>query len=261
MQAQEMIEEALRRAGLDGGDVVLVHSDATPAMTLAGFEWWEDALMLLKECFLNVLSPEGTLLVPTFYYDFCKGKPYSHETSPSQVGMFTNSVRLDKRAVRSFHPIFSFAAIGAQASKICDNVPATSLGEDSVFHRLHQMNAKLLFFNVVFHESCTFVHYVEQSAGVDYRYFKHFKGQVSRGEIRQEGSFDHYVRYLDRDVDNDLSCLDRDLLSTGKMRRIFLADVYPVSLVRCNDVYQLAIEKIKADPYYLLKHPPVLARN
>ena len=255
-----MIEEALRQVGLNGEDVVLVHSDATPAMVLADFEWWDDALSLLKQCFLNVLGAKGTLVVPTFNYDFCRGKPYSHEKSLSQVGLFANEVLLDKRSVRSFHPIFSFAAIGPLAREICDNVPPTSFGTGSVFHRLHQMNAKLVFFNVSF-EFCTFIHYVEQRIGIDYRYMKHFKGKVSRHGMTAEGTFDYYVRYLDRDVDTHLTPLGNDLLSIGKMGKTFLAEAYPISQVRCDDVYRLAIEKVKTNPYYLLRHPPVLPQE
>ena len=54
--ARRIIEDGLKRVGLEEGDIVLVHSDATPAMYLGDFEWWEDACNLLKLCLLNMVE-------------------------------------------------------------------------------------------------------------------------------------------------------------------------------------------------------------
>jgi len=110
---QNLIEESLIKVGVEQGDIVLVHSDSTVVREITGLKWAE-ALNLLKDCFLNVLGESGRLIVPTFNWDFCNGKPYVHEKTRSQVGMFTNNVLFDDRSLRSFHPIYSFAAIGPQ---------------------------------------------------------------------------------------------------------------------------------------------------
>jgi aminoglycoside 3-N-acetyltransferase len=252
---EKIIKKALKKIGIEKGDIILVHSNVTPALKLSNSNSWENALSLLKKCFLNVLGPTGTLIVPTFNYDFCKGKPYSHEKSMSQIGMFTNYILLDNTSYRSFHPIFSFAAIGPDAKNICDNISKSSFGKESVFHKLHKLNAKIVFFNVSF-EFCTFIHYVEQSIGVDYRFLKYFKGKVKMNNIEWEDSFDFYVRYLDREVITSLTRLGNYLESTGKMNKIILANKYPISLTRVDDIYQAASKKLKKYPYYLLKHPP-----
>ncbi|TFB09349.1 hypothetical protein E3V08_00465 [Candidatus Atribacteria bacterium MT.SAG.1] len=252
---KKLIKQALQRIGIKKGDIILIHSDFSPVFQLSEFNSFADSLDLLKKCFLNVLGPTGTLVVPTFNYDFCKGKPYSHEKSISQVGIFTNYILWDNTSHRSFHPIFSFASIGHDAKNICDNISKSSFGKESVFHKLHKLNAKIVFFNVSF-ESCTFIHYVEQSIGVDYRFLKYFKGKVKRDDIEREDSFDFYVRYLDREVITYLTRLGNYLESTGKMNKIILADKYPILLVKTDDIYQAALEKLEKDPYYLLKHSP-----
>lgn len=253
---KKIIEKALRKVGIRKGDIILVHSDSSPVLQHKNIESLTDALDLLKECFLNVLGPTGTLVVPTFNYDFCKGQPYSHEKSMSQVGMFTNFILLDKTSYRSFHPIFSFAAIGPDAKNVCNNISKSSFGIDSVFHKLHKLNAKMIFFNVSF-EFCTFIHYVEQSIGVDYRFLKYFKGKVKMNDIEWEDSFDFYVRYLDREVVNSTTRLMNYLESIGKMNKVILAKKYPILLVKADDIYQAALKKLKKDPYYLLEHPPI----
>ena len=173
---QNLIEESIIKVGLEQGDTVLVHSDSTAIREITGLKW-AVALNLLKDSFLNVLGESGTLIVPTFNWDFCNGKPYIHEKTRSQVGMFTNNVLFDDRSVRSFHPMYSFAAIGAQKDEILSNISKSSFGNNSVFHKLHKLNAKIILFN--FDMGTTFVHYVEQCKGVSYRFLKHFTGEVT----------------------------------------------------------------------------------
>lgn len=252
--AKACIVEALRQAGIATGDVVLVHSDASLAMKLIAVEWWEDALSFLQDCFETVLGETGTLVVPTFYYDFCRGKPYDHERSPSQVGLFTNHIRRDPRAVRSFHAIFSFAAIGAQAHALCDSVSNSSFGSDSVFDRLFHADAKLVFFNVSF-EFCTFVHYAEQQLNVDYRYLKYFTGEVRIGDRQYIDTFDFFARYVERDVETFLTPFGTDLEQRGVMRRVILDEGF-ILQVRCQDVYREALRALNENTYILLEHPP-----
>ncbi len=251
---KKIIEESLLRLGLEEGDVVLVHSDSTLVREISGLKWSE-SLNLLKECFLNVLGEEGTLIVPTFNYDFCKGKPYCDKKTRSQVGMFTNNVLFDERSIRSLHPIYSFAAIGPRAIELFSNLSKSSFGGNSVFHRLHQINAKIIFFNTSFEES-TFIHYVEQCKGVSYRFLKHFKGNVTIENKKFIDSYDFYVRYLDRNIIPYFGRLSKKLILHNKLHKISLIDKYPILLSQCDDIFNFAIKGMKSNPYYLIKYPP-----
>jgi len=245
--------DALRQVGVQAGDIVLVHCDASLAMKLTGAKQWGDALLFLKDCFQAALCENGTLVVPTFNYDFCLGKTYDHQKTPSQVGLFTNHIRLDPRAVRSLHPIFPFAAIGKQAHALCDHVSHSSFGINSVFDRLYHADAKLLFFNVPF--MSTFIHYIEQWANVDYRYLKYFTGRVRIGDREYIDTFDFYVRYLERDVETFLAPLEEQLRHSGILRRVTL-DGGDIVQVPCRDVYREAFRAMEGNPYALLKYPP-----
>ena len=254
---QSIIQAALREVGVSAGDTVLVHSDSTLAMQLSGADNWSDALAFQLDAFLDILGPSGTLIVPTFNYDFCEGKPYDHDSSPSQVGMFSNFLLNRPESVRSFHPIFSFAAIGEKAHEICGDVSRSSFGADSIFERLHKMDAGIVFFNVPF-LYCTFVHYVEQAHGVDYRYLKEFSGTMARSRQTFNETVDSYVRYLGRNVKTSLGRLEDRLRANGLIH-VATPGGGTIKQARSGDVFRESWNLLDEDPHSLLETPPTLS--
>jgi aminoglycoside 3-N-acetyltransferase len=254
--ARDDLDGALAELGVAAGDTLLVHSDSTLAMTLSGADKWDDALAFQLDGFERALGPEGTLLTPTFNYDFCSGDPYTHESSPSQVGMFSSFVLRHANAVRSFHPIFSFAGIGRQAAEICGDVGRSSFGSESVFDRLYKQRASMVFFNASF-DSCTFVHHVEQMRGVDYRYIKEFTGSMTCGTQTTTETIDFYVRYLDSNVEPSFKKLGERLVERGLMNEVRLSGGV-LRRVSCVDVFTEAWAMLDEDPYSLLSQRPTL---
>ena len=252
--AKKQVVHALNQIGIDAGDTVLVHSDSTLAMRLSKSASWSEASLFLQECFEETLSENGTLLVPTFNYGFCKGKPYIHERTPSQVGIFSDHVRKDERAVRSFHPIYSFAAIGPQADELLKDVGKSSFGKNSVFERLLAVNAQMVFFNVSM-AFCTFVHHIEQQLNVEYRYLKYFSGQVSKEDQTWTDTFDFFVRYLDRDVTVSLVRFQELLKKRGVLKEIGLGGG-KILAVNCIDTYNEGLQILDQEPNFLITAPP-----
>ena len=254
------VEKCLGGVGVKRGDIILVHSDSTAFRQICDLSWGE-AMALLKQCFLDVLGEEGTLIVPTFNWDFCKGRTYFHERTRSQVGMFTNSILFDKHSIRSFHPIYSFAGIGPATIDILTDISKSSFGENSVFDKLYQKNAKIVLFyldsNVMEDNfTTTFVHYIEQKRNIDYRYIKYFKGRVSRDGEEYEDEVDYNVRYQDDPVYIDEKKILGHLLSVKRMKMVFADSGYPISQVSCRDMHDELMIMLDEDPYYLLKRPP-----
>ena len=257
---KKLIEETLREVGVEKGDIVLVHSDSTAIMEITGLKWAK-VLNLIKDCFINVLGESGTLIVPTFNWDFCKGKTYFHKTTPSQVGMFSNKVLFDKDSIRSLHPIYSFAGIGSSAKDLFSNISKSSYGNNSVFHKLHQKNAKIISFcidtnNMGNGYTTTFIHYVEQKKSIDYRFIKHFSGTVNLEEIEYDDIFDLFVRFEDDPVQLDGKKILHNLQHARKLRRVFIKDKYPISQISCNDLYDEIMKMLDKDPHSLLQYLP-----
>ena len=257
MVSKEDLCKTFALAGIQQGDVIFVHSHASPIIGF-GKVATQRNLENLKNAFLESVGSNGTLIIPTFNFDFCQGKKYVHEETPSQVGIFSNYMLGAQGDLRSFHPIYSAVAIGRESKSLVTSLSNSSFGHGSLFHWLHTRGAKLVFFNVDFYY-CTFIHYVEQAVGVDYRFLKQFTGVVSQGGEVRTDTFDFYARYLDRDIYLDMTRLENELFSENYMNKVFLKDEWPVRQVACDAVFKVASKKLKENPYYLLKNPPKLS--
>jgi aminoglycoside 3-N-acetyltransferase len=100
----------LRSLGLGAGDRVLVHSSLRAVGPIDG---GADAIV---DALLDVVGPEGLLVVPTFTYTTRRFDP---ALEPGRTGALAEAVRLRAGAVRSLHPTHSVAALGAGARELC----------------------------------------------------------------------------------------------------------------------------------------------
>ncbi len=77
------------------------------------------------EAILEVIGPEGTLIVPTFNFGFAKGEPYDPLTTPSVgMGAFSEFVRRLPGALRTSHPMQSIAVVGRWAADLAGAIPS-----------------------------------------------------------------------------------------------------------------------------------------
>lgn len=159
----------------------------------------------ILDTFLAALGPDGTLVLPLFNFDFAKGTPFDIRHTPSQMGALTEAGRIHPDAVRTGHPIYSFAAIGAQAHRFRDVDNVSGYAEDSPFGILRELNATIAVLDLADQDSMTFYHHVEEVKRVPYRYFKDFRGScvdaAGRSSIK---TYTLYVRDVERGVVTDV---------------------------------------------------------
>lgn len=200
MDKSELVKE-WQEAGIQAGDVVLVHSSIRRTLKRFLKQGVKLGVEDILDSFLTAVGNSGTLLVPLFNFDFTKGIPFDIRTSPSQMGVLTEAGRLHPLAVRTGHPIYSFAAIGKQADAFRGLDNFSGYGSDSPFARLREQNGKIAVLNLPDQESMTFYHHVEELNEVPYRYHKTFTGNYTDAaghtEVKTYGLF---VRDLDKRV-------------------------------------------------------------
>jgi aminoglycoside 3-N-acetyltransferase len=125
--------------------------------------------------FLDAVGPRGTVAVPTLCQSQPQDRPNALETwnirtSPSYVGLITETFRLRPDAIRSDHFTHSVAAIGARAAELTADHGAFGLrpgpfgerafAKASPWQRFVDWNAAYCFVGVTFRVN-TMVHYVE----------------------------------------------------------------------------------------------------
>jgi aminoglycoside 3-N-acetyltransferase len=151
----------LRAAGLAAGDSVIVHSSCR---ALGPVDGGPEAVL---NALLEVLGPEGNLMLPTFNYTRPLPEPYFDPcTTPGRTGILTELGRQRPGAVRSLHPTHSVAVLGPAAAELtAGHLECRAFGVGSPIDRLAQAGGKVLLLGVG-HVSNSTVHVAEEYAGV-----------------------------------------------------------------------------------------------
>lgn len=212
----ETLQQRWIKSGLSEGDIVLIHSNIK--RTLA--EYRRNKIFIspqdILQSFIDVVGNKGTLLLPLFNFDFTKGIAFDIRSTESQMGALTEAARRFTGAIRTGHPIYSFAAIGYMSSEFegVDNI--SGYAEDSPFGLLKRLNGKIGSLDLDDQSSMTFYHHVEEVKRVDYRYFKSFSGDYidSCGE-REVRKYNLYVRNIERGVVTDVNPAGELLWNAG----------------------------------------------
>ena len=170
---RDQIAAALRALGLPVGAIVFMHS------SMSSIGYVEDGADTIVDASLDILSPEGTLVVPTF--TFANGNDdnlvFDPARDPSEMGRLTEVTRTRPGARRSCHLLHSVAALGALAEEITASHGPSAWAADGPFWKLHELDAHILLLGVPYLR-CTFFHVVEQLVQVPYRRWREVEARV-----------------------------------------------------------------------------------
>ena len=169
----------LRRLGLQTGALVIVHS------SLSSLGWVCGASVAVVQALMDVITPSGTLVMPTHSGEYSDPANWEHPPVPSSwqgpiresmpafdpqtapcrgVGRVPETFRSWPGALRSSHPAVSFAAWGRHAEFVTrEHSLDHSLGEGSPLARFYELDGRVLLLGVG-HESNTSFHLAEYRA-------------------------------------------------------------------------------------------------
>ena len=241
--------DALRSVGIDDGQCVMVHSSLFHLGRMEKEKSSSDIAALHYSALMEVLGPNGTVVVPTFNLNFCEGEAYDPLTTPSvAMGSLSEYVRKLPDAVRTPHPIHSFAAIGAKAEYICDGNPDVAFSPSGPFPKLLDLSARGLLLGTTI-ENFSMIHFVEEQVKVPYRFKKTYTAPYGpRHEMKT------YARYIrDPNIAPDINYFK---VETTMRQHELIQDVQiGMGKILCFDVVRLhsvTLAKLKADPYWLV---------
>jgi aminoglycoside 3-N-acetyltransferase len=241
----EALVDGFRGMGVEPGDTLLVHS------SYKSFGPVDGGPQTVIKALEAALGPEGTLIMPTFNFDFNKGQPWDVRSTPSQMGVLTELVRKDPRARRVFHPIYSFAILGKHAEMLGGLRYKSSYERGSVFGKLRDLDGKIMVVGLSYTNSMTFFHHIEQMEGVDYRFLKQFTGQVTGwdGATRTE-TYEMLVRDIDKGVITEVNPMGELMEQAGVIKSGQIGEA-PVKLMKANEVYEFTAREMRRDPHLL----------
>lgn len=251
----QQIREAFSKVGLEKGDTLFIHS------SLLQFGIPHDIKISelppkLFALLCEKIGEEGTIAVPTFNFDFCKGKPYNRQETPSQnMGVFSEYIRKLPQSIRSFNPMQSISIMGKHAEYITENDAESAFSPDSAIDRLIRLNPKVLLLGN-FYQVDSLIHWTEQKHAVPYRYWKTFSGQYTDHGKTTEKTYKMYVRDLEMNPELNFVPLSRELNKNSQsLKEAKVGDGY-IRTFNNRDALEAAGKLIRQNPYYFVSNHP-----
>jgi aminopeptidase-like protein/aminoglycoside N3'-acetyltransferase len=253
------LSNSFRQIGLSTGDIVFfqVSHQTLGAMGCASSQ--EEVCRLLLAAMREVIGSEGTVLLPAFSFSFTQNEDFDPRHTPAISGTWSSSIefleyfrRLPK-VVRSDDPILSVAGLGPMAEKLLTRLPNTCYGKDCLYERLLNVGSKICGIGVNLAEA-PFLHYVEETVGVPFRYKKLFTGRITQnGTPAKRG----WVSTVPIQVTNgvpDGARLEQVARSEGRCRtaKVGLGEVVSID---CRSFYELINREIARDPWITARGP------
>ena len=231
--------------GLERGDSGWIASDVKQLLYSCIQHEDDTDLNVLLDAVMDIIGPEGTLLIPTFNWDFCKGRTFDIRKSPSQTGSIGRVALKRDDFMRTAHPIYSFAVWGKGTEELVSMDNRSSFGAHSPFSWCREHDTKNVFIDVECQHSYTFVHYVEEMIGVPYRYLKDFTaGYIDKDGNYSERTYCMHVRDLKADIFVTIYPYEEEFIKAGASRRYEVNGI-PMKTISMGRTYDIIADDVR----------------
>ena len=250
---KEQFARDLAALGVQPGDSILMHSSFK---SLGGIE---DGAQGFFDAFMQLLGPEGTLVLPALSYEsVTREEPHFDQlNTPSCIGYLPEYFRTQvSGVVRSLHPTHSCCALGRNAAYLCEAhvLDRTPVGPNSPFARLPLVNGKILILGSHPDHNTT-LHGVEETAEPEYVFDRTspivYTITDENGNTMQATHLRHGFHFDDRYYDQRYARI-MDLLDETEMRTGKVLDADCV-LMDAKAVWKKGHEALLKDPLYFVE--------
>jgi aminopeptidase-like protein/aminoglycoside N3'-acetyltransferase len=251
----EELRNALGTVGVARGDTLFCHVSLD---ALGSFESTDSSELLLNHL-LQAVGEEGTILVPTYTFSFCRREEFNVRKSPTQGGPWSSSIefleffRSHPAAVRSRDPIYSVAGIGQKANKLLADLPNTCFGKGSIHDRLVQVGGKICTIGVGL-QKITLLHHIEEMADIPLRFKKLYTGFIRESSVPEKLGWICSVPLLAQQEKPYAQRLDELSKSSGKSAYVHVGSG-EIMCVAAADIADLLSIALAADPWLRAQGP------
>ncbi|MDD5929205.1 MAG: AAC(3) family N-acetyltransferase [Spirochaetales bacterium] len=241
----EDLLEKLRKIGILKGDILYIPSDITQLLLYARkiigistIEKRNEFLNKLVDSFKSAVGNDGTLLFPIFTWDFNKGIAFNARKTLGKVGSLPNWILQNRTDfIRTQHPMYSFMVWGKDAKILSEMNNVDCWGQYSPFGYMHRNNAKILFLDVPVQRGFTFLHYVEESLQVPYRYYKNFRGNYIDFDGNKTNR--NYVMYVRDLLINSSEYMPDSFFEEKNVLHKILWNETQLKIMNCVDAFMI----------------------
>ena len=241
-----------RKLNIKRNDNIFLHSNSAGILQYTRSKKGKKKLFKI---FLNLLlkkiGQNGTLLLPTYNYDFAKGKAFNYNKYNSQVGELSNFFLKEFKVKRSLDPIFSYAIKGKLKKKLLRSKVEVCFGEQSIFKKIEDYNFKIFGFCCPLN-TMSFIHYIEKKMVVKYRFNKILVSTFIRNNKKQKIKLEYFVGK--KDINYQIK--NHNLEQAFKNLKQFLSrdfGKFNCWIINSKDCLKVITRKIKKKNNFLIK--------
>tara|TARA_A100001015_G_scaffold129185_1_gene143316 strand:+ start:2271 stop:3029 length:759 start_codon:yes stop_codon:yes gene_type:complete len=243
----KQLSNLFQKLGIKKKDNVILHFNFAGLMQFSNNQnkISKDFLSFLKK----YLGPKSTILIPTYNYDFAKGKTYNRKLSPSHVGLFGNILLKKYFRNRTYEPIFNHIVFGNAKKEIFECNTKEAFGPKSIFELMKKKNFKIICF-CCSPITVTFLHYIENVNKVRYRFEKSFTGKIIFNKKKIVINYKYYVgkKHINYIIKN------KKILKIFKKKpaKIWKFGKFECYSIGSRNLYNIVSKEIKNDERFLI---------
>lgn len=212
----------------------------------------------ILEAMIECLSPEQTLLLPAYTYDYTRTREFSPRDSVPETGVLPVEMLRSIPCVRTQSALNSFLAVGKRAQGLRMTIGPTLWGDGSLKSVFERDHARMVVLGRPWKDACGFLHRIEEACDVPYRYHKTFNGRWIEDGAETPWSETMFVRSISCVPVFRWSKVDKSLDARGKILhgdgdiQIESADAF--------DIVETGRDILKDDPFALLENSEQVRR-
>jgi aminopeptidase-like protein/aminoglycoside N3'-acetyltransferase len=251
---RDQLIDAIREVGIDSGDIVSLQVSLGRLGLPKDVPFDYAAISnLVFDAFLEVVGPQGTLIVPTYTYSIGRGEVFEVETTPSAIRAFAEQFRQRPGVIRSRDPMLSTVGIGPAARLILREISRECYGLGSVFDNLTRLNAVVCTLGLGLWWA-TFCHYIEAMADAPFRFRKALRGIVREGG---QDSLEEWIYFAAPYIENCQSnslALEAEARAAGILRTAAIGRA-EIAAARAPDLLNVGLAGLRKNPWLTAKGP------
>lgn len=200
----------------------------------------------LLDAFQEAVGEDGTLLLPTFSFEFSNKKYYDISKTKGITGALGNIAMQREDFRRTQHPMHSFEVWGHDQERLVSMTNRHAFGVDSPFGYCHRDHVKQVILGTDYVHAITFIHYAEVTCNVPYRFAKSFTGiYVNEDGKEEKRTYDYAARKLEVEPIEQFNRIGKIFEGCGISRKIDVEglECYVIDLAQsypliCKDIIE-----------------------